>query len=262
VLVDDPVPAQVAAAARSRGLGEPYGHAGCPGNSVYVFLWWCWGVMVGVFGVDCCLSPGRGVAGDDSMWGRGVTVEIGVIALVGALAMARRGVQVIRHRKLYLYTGGIVYMPPSGRAPWCAPWREVQVYWGPLLGSGLDRYRIVFPQDGRVRFGVGTGGSEKALACGVGPQLRMLSTTAKLPVLLNRLHAGEAVQFGPLTVDSHGVTRRTKTLPWPHIRTVAVSAEANLVITATQEHSITVDMWKIPDISVLLKVAEDARRPR
>jgi hypothetical protein len=216
-------------------------------------------LTVGLFGASG-LDPGQGIAGNGSAWGRGVTVLIGVIALIGALAMARRGVRVIRHRKLYLYTGGIVYTNPSGRAKWCAPWHEARVYWGAWYRPDFDGYRVVFfPQGGRVRFGVGNVASEEVLARGVGPQLRMLSTAAKLPAVLDRLHSGETVQFGPLTVDAHGVTHRAMTLPWPQVTAVTVLERATLIITATQKRSIRVPTKKIPDLSVLLNVTEDAR---
>lgn len=256
----DPVPPQVATAARSLDLGEPHGVYPGPANLLYALLWWGYGTIVGSIGI-ACLSPGAGVAGNGSAWGKTVTVLIGVVALICALAMAWRGVQIIRNRKLYLYIGGIIYTHPSGRAKWCASWQDAQVYWGDGSKRNFENYRVVFPQGGRVKWGVGVLGDQEYRARMVGPQMRRLSTAWKLPVALGRFRSGEAVEFGPLTVDARGVALidKAKTLPWSQVTSVALRGRIALIITGTEKRRISVPLKRIPDLNVLLKVIEVAR---
>lgn len=255
----DPVPAQVATAARSVDLGELHGVYACPANLARLFLWWSYGGIVGASGI-AALTSGPGFEGNGSAVSRGVTALVGAVLTICAAAMVWRGVQIVRNRKLYLYTGGIVYTHPSGRAKWYGAWRDVQVFWGQGNTRNAESYRIVFPQGGRVRWGVMTAFRDsKLLTQGVGAQARRLNAAQTLPSVLERLRSGEVLEFGPLLIDIKGVIYREKDFAWREVTSVVLVGRIALNFLATKKRRITVQLTKIPDLDVLLRVIEVAR---
>lgn len=257
----DPVPAKVAAAAQSLDLGELHGVYNGPSNFVFVFLWWGYAFIVGGSGIGI-LSPGANV-GRGSTAGRAIAILIGVALAAGGAAMVWRGLQIIVNRKLYLYTGGIVYTHPSGRAKWYGAWQDVQVYWGQGNIRSSENYRIVFPQGGRVRWGVMTSRQDvMAQRNGVGAQARRLSTAHVLPLMLDRLRSGEMLEFGPLYIDGKGLIYKQMDVAWPEVTSVTVLGRLALIFHITKKRRFSIKLEKIPDLNVLLRLIEVARSSR
>ncbi|MBR7827652.1 hypothetical protein KDK95_15140 [Actinospica sp. MGRD01-02] len=258
----DPVPAQVATAAQTLGLGELREVHNGPSNAVYVFLWWGYAFIVGGPGF-VMLSPSANLFGHGSAVGKVITILIGVVLVGGAAAMVWRGLRIIVNRKLYLYPGGIVYTHPSGRAKWYGAWQDVQVYWGQGAARGSEQYRIVFPQGGRVRWGVKTRYQDvMAERNGVGAQARRLSTAHVLPLMLDRFRAGEMLEFGPLHIDRKGLIYERLDVAWPEVTSVTVLGRIALIFHLTEKRRFSVKLGKIPDLNVLLRLIEIARSSR
>lgn len=235
--------------ARSLDLGELHRAYHAPNNYLFAFLWWGYAFIVGSIGI---------AAFGGTVLNKAIMILIGLIVVGCAAAMVWRGLQTIRNRKLYLYPGGIVYTHPSGRAKWYATWQDARVYWGSGSRRNFESYRIVFPQGGRVRWGIGTLGNQELLAQRVGPQARRLSAAHNTPMALDRLRSGQTLEFGPLLVDGHGVIYRDKDLHWREVASVALLGRIALIIRSTNKRGISVPMKRIPDLSVLLKVIEVA----
>ncbi len=185
-------------------------------------LWWAYAGVVGASGL-AAISAGPGSADNLSATRKTITLLIGVVLTLCAAAMIWRGVQIIRNRRLYLYERGIVCTHPSGRAKWYGAWQDVQVCWGQDTTRNSEGYRIVFPQGGIVRWGLMTLFRDaKILTEGVGAQARKLSAAHKTPIALKRLHAGEALEFGPLLVDVQGVIGKGKDFAWREVTAVVL----------------------------------------
>jgi hypothetical protein len=246
----EPVPPQVANAARSLDLGELHGVYPGPVNVLWLLMWWGYAFMVG--------GSGFAVLGG-TLASRAIWIPAGVILLACAAWMVWRGVQIIANRKLYLYPGGIVYTHPSGRAKWYGTWEDTQVYWGMGNARGAENHRIVFPQGGKIKWGGFVSGNPEVRARQVGPQARMLSAARKTPLALERLRAGETLEFGPLLVDVQGVIYRDKELRWSQVASVTVYGRYSLIFAGKKKRGFRVSLFKIPDLNVLLKVIEAAR---
>jgi hypothetical protein len=252
----DAVPPQVAAAAQTADLGELQGVYTVTSNLLLAFLWWGYAAIVGPSGL---VSITAGL-GSDSATRKTITLLLGVVLTLCAAAMIWRGMQIIRNRKLYLYKRGVVYTHPSGRAKWFGAWQDVQVYWGQGNTRNSEGYRIVFPQGGKVRWGLITFYRDaKILTEGVGAQARKLSAAHKTPIALKRLHAGETLEFGPLLVDVQGVIGKGKDFAWPEVTSVVLLGRISLVIHATKKRRIGTPLDKVSDLNVLLRVIEAAR---
>ena len=89
--------------------------------------------------------------------------------------------------------------------------------------------------------------------------MRRLSAAHKTPIALERLHAGETLEFGPLLVDVHGVIGKGKDFAWREVTSVVLLGKISLVIHATKKRRIGMPLDKIPDLNVLLRVIEAAR---
>lgn len=249
----DPVPARVETIAESLDLGELHGVFTGPSNTLYVLMWWGYAFIIG--------GPGVVTLGGSEQ-GTSYTVPLGVLLTLCGAAMAWRGIQIIRHRRLYLYTGGIVYTHPSGKAKWYGTWPDVEVYWGQGTARGSESYRIVFPQGGKVRWGVFTTNRDpRILSEGVGGQARKLSAARILPIALEQLRAGEMLEFGPIHVDSKGLIYRTQDLPWREVTAVRLLGRIALQIFATKKRHVSVPFRKIPNLTVLLRLIEISRNP-
>ena len=136
----------------------------------------------------------------------------------------------------------------------------MQVYWGQGATRNSEGYRIVFPQGGKVRWGLITFLRDaKVLTEGVGAQARKLSAAHKTPIALKRLHAGETLEFGPLLVDVQGVIGKGKDFAWREVTSVVLLGRISLIIHATKKRRIGTPLDKIPDLNVLLRVIEAAR---
>lgn len=252
----DAVPPQVAAAAQTADLGELHGVYTVTSNLLLAILWWGYAAIVGPSGL---VSITAGL-GSDSATRKTITLLLGVVLTLCAAAMIWRGVQILRNRKLYLYKRGIVYTHPSGRAKWYGTWQDVQVYWGQGTTRNSEGYRVVFPQGGKVRWGLITFYRDaKILTEGVGAQARKLSAAHKTPIALKRLHAGETLEFGPLLVDVQGVIGKGKDFTWPEVTSVVLLGRISLIIQATKKRRIGAPLDKVPDLNVLLRVIEAAR---
>jgi hypothetical protein len=216
--MDVRVPPLVDAAARSMGLGEIRARHQCPRNGVRVFLELAAAVSL-LTVVAQNAGSSQGLAGIHRSW---AVIALNLIFVLPAAALLLMAAMTRLNRVLYLYSGGLVITRITGRI-----WRAA----------------LVFGRPGLRKPGV--------LVRGVGPQLRIVSCAAKLPGALDRLNAGEELDFGPVSIDSAGITDSAMTLHWPDVTMAMISFGTDLLVAGTGERKILARCKQIPDLSVL-----------
>jgi hypothetical protein len=252
----DAVPPRVAAAVQSADLGELHGVYTVTSNLLLAILWWVNAfAIVGPSGL-VALSVSPGSVDNDSAMREIITRLLGVVLTLCAAAMIWRGVQIVRNRKPVQVRHRLHPPVGTGEMVWDLARRA-----GVLRpGRNSEEYRIVFPQGGKVRWGLITFFRDaRMLTEGVGAQARKLSAARKTPIALKRLHAGETLEFGPLLVDVQGVIGKGMDFAWREVASVVLFGKMSLVIQATNKRRIGTRLEKIPDLSVLLRVIEAAR---
>ncbi|MET8796667.1 DUF6585 family protein [Nocardia sp. NPDC004568] len=87
-------------------------------------------------------------------------------------------------------------------------------------------------------------------------------SAVRLPRALEALAAGKQLDFGDLSVDIHGLSGRRGTLTWSEIGTIDVNAGVVRIEQAGKWLKWSkVPVSEIPDVTVLLVLADTLRRP-
>jgi len=87
-------------------------------------------------------------------------------------------------------------------------------------------------------------------------------TRRRLPFQFADYQAGQMLVFGPLRVNSHGITAHDKMLPWEQVADIALLKDRRLVIYKTGERPeiwLNLPAFKIPNLSILLALFKRLR---
>lgn len=180
---------------------------------------WAWLALLSL--AAAALIPAAVVYLHDRLWWVGVpalVLSMGYAAAAGWIAGRDR--PRLRNRVARLYTGGLSVTGPGGEAGYT--WDElvsVTVSGVPGGPGGRVRWRFtIVAHDGSVlRLGDDIP-DVRALGVAVAHEV----TARIVPVHAAAVKAGEAVCFGPFTVDLDGVEKDGERLPWSAVRDVVI----------------------------------------
>jgi len=169
---------------------------------------------------------------------------------------------ILRGRRLEvsLHGAGIVYQ--NGRTRISIPWQDIQ-----RLHASAVRYGI---------FGLIWGGEmEVRLDIRGGQQIRLTRAIAKLPDLVEKIkrniyphllasytrafNQGQALEFGPLTLNGEGVMRAGRLLPWAQLASADLQRGV-LKLTPVKGgpgRRITLPAQQIPNLDVCLQLIQN-----
>jgi len=169
-----------------------------------------------------------------------------------------RAIQVAR-RRLYLYAGGIVWQV-GGRARALA-WAEIAQIYTVMVRYGL--FGLVWGSRLRV-----------TLVPSRGRLIHLTEDLADLDTLLQHIkhsvyprllaqsrqafNAGEALPFGPLTLQRDGILRHGRVIPWRAVRTTNLDS-GRLTITFTEgqtQSRVRIPVSRIPNADLCIQLIE------
>lgn len=168
--------------------------------------------------------------------------------LYGAAWRLRR-----RTRALYVFPEGVVYQTAAGDRGGCR-WADVAEVWrAETMHHGVTtrrHVRLVTP-DADVLIDPALTSYAK-----LADDVEVCVARATLPDLLARYRAGDRLTFGPLELDTAGVTLRGRSVPWAEVKTFRLVGGTLLMVGPP------VDPWRgngaacrdVPNLAALLAI--------
>lgn len=180
---------------------------------------WAWLVLLGLTSV--ALMPGAVVYLHERVWWLGVPALLLSMGFAGAAGwLVGRDRPRVRNRVARLHTGGLSVSAPGWEAGYV--WDElVSVTVSGVRNGPAGRTSWSFTivaEDGSVLRLNDDLPDVRALGEAVAGQV----TARAVPRLLAAVKAGEAVRFGPFTVDLDGVEKDGERLPWRDVHDVVI----------------------------------------
>lgn len=222
-----PVPSKITALAQELGLG------GSPTRHVRE-LNALWRVLGGASAVLSLIFAAGALSSAGWAWG------------AVACALVCGAVLALRRRAFFLYPEGIVVTGVFGGVTFATRWETATLFWD---RDRFDDYRLVAP-------GVGVFRLRERPARAASTNLRAHFTAAKLPGVVERLHAGERVPFAAVTAAAEGLWIGPDLFAW----TDSVFWTDHWVLDATSVLGLEArrPLGLIPDVPLLIRLISDA----
>ncbi|MFH8519968.1 DUF6585 family protein [Streptomyces gelaticus] len=180
-----------------------------------------------------------------------------------------------RDCRLYFFRGGLVVTDPDGRMT-AYDWGTVRVlqYRRSINGAASEACStLIDPTGNALNIGFGRPPMLKSdkTALGItswvngagflyphmwGDHIQQCVTQAQLAGTIARIQRGETVNFGPYTVDRHGVSDKKYSSSWPEIIELGLS-DGTLLFNGHQRRSTAPEMakvFRIPNLDLFMKL--------
>jgi hypothetical protein len=160
--------------------------------------------------------------------------------------------------RVYLFDGGLVHTGSAGTRTFIFTevevLRNVHTTTSTWSSSTTLKYTVTRADGARVLLDTNT----FAEIASLGPKIEARVTKARLPLAWTAVARGESVQFGPISVDSHGLTFRGNAIPWPQITGIELY-NGDVRIRRSGGRNRSCPISSVPNVFVLAAVAEGLR---
>lgn len=187
----------------------------------------------------------------------GIFIVLAVFFGAAAVLTVARAVHAVRSGggRVYLFESGFVHTGRAGAAR-AFRWDEIEVLRDVTrtynaFGTTDHKFTVTRPDGAKVVLSTDTFWDVGEL----GQQVEQRVTETQTPTVLAAVGAGETVNFGPLSVDAHGLHDQRETATWDQVTSVGLRDGKVRLEDTTRRRTRTYDINRVPNVFVLAAVA-------